>query len=100
MSSNPFAEYYAQCQRSEYAEAFNKAETIWRKHLWNPTPTRNRLLAIVKEHFDSLSDGNPFVNNFETSLMLDRLRSFSYSSESSASTIVIAFSTRNLIWRR
>ena len=81
MSSNPFAEYYAQCQRSEYAEAFNKAETIWRKHLWNPTPTRNRLLAIVKEHFDSLSDGNPFVNNFETSLMLDRLRSFSYSSE-------------------
>ena len=79
--SNPFTEYYDQCQRSEYADAFNKAETIWRKHLWNPTPTRNKLLALVKEHFKELSDGNPFVKNFEESLMLDRLRRFSYSSE-------------------
>ncbi|WP_405327581.1 hypothetical protein [Fibrobacter sp.] len=81
MSSNPFAEYYAQCQRSEYADAFNKAETIWRKQLWNPTPTRNKILALVKEHFDDLSDGNPFVHEFEQSLMLDRLRKFSYSTE-------------------
>lgn len=81
MSSNPFAEYYAQCQRSEYADAFNKAETIWRKQLWNPTPTRNKLLALVKEHFDDLSDGNPFIKDFEQSLMLDRLRKFSYSTE-------------------
>lgn len=81
MSSNPFAEYYAQCQRSEYADAFNKAETIWRKQLWNPTPTRNKILALVKEHYDDLSDGNPFVKDFEQSLMLDRLRKFSYSTE-------------------
>lgn len=81
MSSNPFAEYYAQCQRSEYADAFNKAETIWRKQLWNPTPTRNKILALVKEHSDDLSDGNPFVKEFEQSLMLDRLRRFSYSTE-------------------
>ena len=73
--------YYEACKQSEYYEAFDKATTIWRKHLWNTTETRNKILACVKANEKTLMFGNPYVHDFEYSSMLDRLRSFKYSTE-------------------